>query len=118
MAEIEGRDPEAKKRKKIEGSFGLQGYEVTDEVWHARTRQLENANQAAQLEAPEQPLMIESASEAAPAPVEEQQPQRNSIFSSSAITALRGFNGGVTTQAAPKPAAGPLVAYGSDEESD
>ena len=114
VAEIEGRDPEAKKRKKIEGSFGLQGYDVPDEVWHARTRQLEDTNQAAQLEAPEQPLMIESATE----PAQEQQPQSNSIFSSSSITALRGLNGTVKTQAAPKAAGGPLVSYGSDDESD
>jgi hypothetical protein len=113
VAEIEGRDPEAKKRKKIEGSFGLQGYDVPDEVWHARTRQLEDTNQAAQLEAPEQPLMIEPAA----APVQEHQPQSNSIFSSSALSALRGLNGTVKT-AAPKAAGGALVAYGSDDESD
>ena len=118
VAEIEGRDPEAKKRKKIEGSFGLQGYDVPDDVWHARTRQLEDANQAAQLEAPEQPLMIESTHASAPAQVEEHQPQSNSIFSSSALSALRGLNGTVKTQQAPKAAAGPLVAYGSDDESD
>ncbi|KAJ5343091.1 hypothetical protein MYU51_016305 [Penicillium brevicompactum] len=118
VAEIEGRDPEAKKRKKIEGSFGLQGYDVPDDVWHARTRQLEDANQAAQLEAPEQQLMIESTHASAPAQVEEHQPQSNSIFSSSALSALRGLNGTVKTQQAPKAAAGPLVAYGSDDESD
>lgn len=116
VAEIEGRDPEAKKRKKIEGSFGLQGYDVPDDVWHARTRQLEDASQAAQLEAPEQPLMIESTS--TPAQTEQHQPQSNSIFSSSALSALRGLNGTVKTQQAPKAAAGPLVAYGSDDESD
>ncbi|CAG7943173.1 unnamed protein product [Penicillium olsonii] len=117
VAEIEGRDPEAKKRKKIEGSFGLQGYDVPDDVWHARTRQLEDANQA-QLDAPQQPLMIESASESASVPAPVEQPQSNSIFSSSAISALRGLNGSVKTQAAPKAAGGPLVAYGSDDESD
>ncbi|KAJ5146270.1 uncharacterized protein N7515_000834 [Penicillium bovifimosum] len=113
VAEIEGRDPEAKKRKKIEGSFGLQGYDVPDDVWHARTRQLEDSSQAAQLEAPAQPKMIESA----PAPVQEQQPQRNGIFSGSAVAALRSLNGTVKTQA-PKATGGPLVAYGSDDESD
>lgn len=114
VAEIEGRDPEAKKRKKIEGSFGLQGYDAPDDVWHARTRQLEDANQAAQLEAPAQSMMIESA----PAPVQEQQPQNNSIFSSSAVAALRGLNGGAVRTQAPKATGGPLVAYGSDDESD
>src|SRR6266487_4275229 len=36
VAEIEGRDPEARKRKKIEGGFGLEGYEAPDEVYFAR----------------------------------------------------------------------------------
>ncbi|KGO68794.1 Nucleotide-binding, alpha-beta plait [Penicillium italicum] len=114
VAEIEGRDPEAKKRKKIEGTFGLQGYDVPDDVWHARTRQLEDASQAAQLEAPEQHLMIESAS----VPAQERQPQSNGIFSSSAVAALQSLNGGRVTTQAPKATAGPLVGYGSDDESD
>ncbi|CAG8259691.1 unnamed protein product [Penicillium nalgiovense] len=114
VAEIEGRDPEAKKRKKIEGTFGLQGYDVPDDVWHARTRQLEDASQAAQLEAPEQPMMIESAS----VPAQEQQSQSNGIFSSSAVAALQGLNGGRVTTQAPKATGGPLVAYDSDDESD
>ncbi|OQD91951.1 hypothetical protein PENSOL_c046G04645 [Penicillium solitum] len=115
VAEIEGRDPEAKKRKKIEGTFGLQGYDVPDDVWHARTRQLEDASQAAQLEAPEQPMMIESAPVSAQ---EQQQPRSNGIFSSSAVAALHGLNGGRVTTQTPKATAGPLVAYGSDDESD
>lgn len=114
VAEIEGRDPEAKKRKKIEGTFGLQGYDVPDDVWHARTRQLEDASQAAQLEAPEQPMMIESAS----VPAQEQQSQSNGIFSSSAVAALQGLNGGRVTTQTPKATGGPLVAYDSDDESD
>ena len=119
VAEIEGRDPEARKRKKIEGSFGLDGYDVPDDVWHARTRQLESTTPATgQLEAPEQPLMIESAPTYAQAPESETEPQ-SGIFSSSTVAALRGLAGGnVTTQAAPKPSGGPLVAYGSDDESD
>ena len=32
VAEIEGRDPEARKRKKIEGGFGLEGYQAPDDV--------------------------------------------------------------------------------------
>ncbi|KAI2733813.1 hypothetical protein CBS147332_828 [Penicillium roqueforti] len=116
VAEIEGRDPEAKRRKKIEGTFGLQGYDVPDDVWHARTRQLEDASRAAQLEAPQQPMMIESASVSVQE--QEQQPQSNGIFSSSALAALRGLNGGTVTTQAPKAVGGPLVGYGSDDESD
>lgn len=36
VAELEGRDPEAAKRRKIEGSFGLDGYDAPDDVWYAR----------------------------------------------------------------------------------
>ncbi|PWY70260.1 hypothetical protein BO70DRAFT_365572 [Aspergillus heteromorphus CBS 117.55] len=116
VAELEGRDPEARKRKKIEGTYGLQGYEPPDEVWFSRTKELEGAGgAAAQLEAPEQPLMIEPASESA---VASQQWGGGGIFSSSAVAALQGLAGGnVTTQQAPK-AAGPLVGYGSDDDSE
>ncbi|KAL5043929.1 Pre-mRNA-splicing factor cwc2 [Aspergillus fruticulosus] len=116
VAELEGRDPEARKRKKIEGSYGLQGYEPPDEVWFARTKELEGAgNEPAQLEAPEQPLMIENGR--ASTPRNEIEPG-GGIFSSSAVAALRGLNAGnVTTKQAPQ-ASGPLVAYGSEDESD
>ncbi|KAL4807774.1 hypothetical protein BDV18DRAFT_136019 [Aspergillus unguis] len=118
VAELEGRDPEARKRKKIEGSYGLQGYEPPDEVWFATTKELERGGggEAAQLEAPEQPLMLEAGSS-----MTESAPQAETgggIFSSSAVAALRGMNGGnVTTKQAPQ-ASGPLVGYGSDDESD
>ena len=42
VAEIEGRDPEASKRKRIEGAFGLQGYEAPDDIWYARAIEAEN----------------------------------------------------------------------------
>lgn len=113
VAEIEGRDPEARKRKKIEGSFGLNGYDVPDDVWHARTRQLEASAPVAQIEAPEQPQVAE----ATYAEAEPSQPE-SGIFSSSTVAALRGLAGGnITTQAAPK-SSGPLVGYGSDDDSD
>ncbi|KAI9924468.1 hypothetical protein ASPWEDRAFT_34976 [Aspergillus wentii DTO 134E9] len=117
VAEIEGRDPEARKRKKIEGTFGLQGYEAPDEVWYTRTRELEDAEKLGQLEATNQPLMLESAPPAAAAP-QPQAPASSGIFSSSTVAALQGLAGGnVTTQKAQN-TGGPLVAYGSDDESD
>lgn len=118
VAELEGRDPEARKRKKIEGSFDLQGYEPPDEVWYTRTKQLEDAGKGdqSQLEAPNQPLMLEDASSASAAP---QESESSGIFSSSTVAALRGLAGSnVTTQAAPQASGGPLVGYGSDDESD
>ncbi|KAI9035110.1 active spliceosome conformation promoter CWC2 [Aspergillus affinis] len=117
VAELEGKDPEARKRKKIEGSFGLQGYDAPDEVWYTRTKQLEDAGRAGagQLEAPDQSLMIEAA---AAQEVPTQESTGGGIFSSSTVAALRGLSGGnVTTKPAPQ-ASGPLVGYGSDDDSD
>lgn len=119
VAEIEGRDPEARKRKKIEGSFGLDGYEPPDEIWYTRTKELEDAGTAPQLEAPEQPLMMESAPPAtAPFQQQQQQQQGGEIFSSSTVAALQGLGGGNVTTRKAAPSSGPLVAYGSDDESD
>ncbi|KAL4870539.1 hypothetical protein BDV12DRAFT_55656 [Aspergillus spectabilis] len=112
VAELEGRDPEARKRKKIEGSYGLQGYEPPDEVWFARSKEVEG--EAPELEAPEQPLMIEAAGSSA----QYEAGSGGGIFSSSTVAALRGLTGSnVTTKHAPQ-ASGPLVAYGSDDDSD
>jgi hypothetical protein len=119
VAEIEGRDPEAKKRKKIEGTFGLEGYDVPDDVWHARTRQLEDTPANGQLEAPEQSIMLEGGSAGTETQPEPEPEVQGGIFSSATLAALRGMAGSnVTTQAAPKSSGGPLVAYGSDDESD
>lgn len=120
VAELEGRDPEARKRKKIEGSFGLQGYEPPDEVWYTRTKELEDAagkSDQAQLEAPgHQSRLLE------PAPAASTQPAAahaaSGIFSTSTVSALQGLAGGnVTTQKVAQ-TSGPLVGYGSDDESD
>jgi hypothetical protein len=118
VAELEGRNPEARKKKKIEGSFGLEGYEAPDDVWYARTKELEDAGRASQLEAPEQHLMIEAAPSSSSAALPSQS-ENSGIFSSSTVAALRGLAGGnVTTQKARANSGGPLVAYGSDDDSD
>ncbi|KAK1145774.1 Pre-mRNA-splicing factor [Aspergillus melleus] len=120
VAELEGKDPEARKRKKIEGSFGLQGYDAPDEVWYTRTKQLEDAGKAGagQLEAPDQSLMIEAAATEPAQEFPTQESTGGGIFSSSTVAALRGLSGGnVTTKPAPQ-ASGPLVGYGSDDDSD
>jgi hypothetical protein len=123
VAEIEGRDPEQKKRRKIEGSFGLEGYEAPDDVWYAKEK-----SEMQQLGAPQERLMIEGGGGAAEeaqayeAPVPQHQqtdnaPAGNGILSGSTLAALKGFK---ATTAAPKPKtpAGPLVGYGSDDDSD
>ncbi|KAK3062195.1 Pre-mRNA-splicing factor [Coniosporium uncinatum] len=117
VAEIEGRNPEATKRRKLEGTFGLQGYEAPDDVWYASEKAaLEARKNGGLLEAPEEQLSIE------PAPVVEQ--QDGGIFSGSTLAALKGYSAGlgVSFKAAngdgSKPSAGPLVGYGSDDEDD
>jgi hypothetical protein len=107
IAELEGRkwegaDPEEeRKRRKIDGSFGLQGYDAPDDVWYA--------SEKARLEAPEQPKMLESASDVA------EQQQSSGLLGASTLAALQG----VRAAPAAKPAlAGPLVGYGSDSEDE
>ena len=129
VAEIEGRDPEAVKRKRVEGNFGLQGYEAPDEVWYARAKAIEGTQQPGLLEAPSagengegQPA--DQATDTGEArqgqATETTNGAANGMLSSSTLAALQGrsiqFKGKQTT-AAPS---GPLVGYGSgsDEDSD
>jgi hypothetical protein len=119
VAELEGRDPEAKKRRKIEGSFGLQGYDAPDDVWlasekagwMAQNRGVEGSEGQDMLEGSEEQNMIE-------APPQED----DGIFSSSTIAAMknRSTGNGVSYTTAKKSSApaGPLVGYGSDDDSD
>ncbi|KAF2238664.1 hypothetical protein EV356DRAFT_440220 [Viridothelium virens] len=114
VAEIEGRDPEMKKRRKVEGTFGLQGYEAPDEVWYASEKaRLEAEKNGAALEAPEEQRLIESA----PADNDTRtQDGGGGLLSSSTLATLKKYRAGTS---APKEAAqGPLVGYGSDEDSD
>ncbi|KAL8940647.1 MAG: hypothetical protein Q9211_002179 [Gyalolechia sp. 1 TL-2023] len=119
VREIEGRDPEARKRKKIEGGFGLEGYEAPDEIWYAKARQLENGDTALGDNADGQPFLIEDA----PAEPQDEMIGKNGILSSSALAALHAYstqNKGNVIRAAPSAPAssGPLVGYGSDDDSD
>ncbi|KAI8950788.1 RNA recognition domain-containing protein, partial [Xylaria longipes] len=127
VAEIEGRDPEARKRRKIESGFGLEGYEAPDDIYFARGAQAVNpiGRQGYELEH-EQRLMIESGetsnadSGTALGDIGGQQgeTQVSGILSSSTLAALKMAK--VTTAPKEKTAAasGPLVAYGSDSDDD
>ncbi|KAL8684408.1 MAG: hypothetical protein Q9224_006371, partial [Gallowayella concinna] len=122
VREIEGRDPEAKKRRRIEGGFGLEGYEAPDEIWYAKSRQIENGDLALEGgSSGDQPMLAEHA------PAETQQAATTTggggILSGSTLAALQSYaaqNDGRTMRAAaPAPASsGPLVGYGSDDDSD
>ncbi|KAL8777002.1 MAG: hypothetical protein Q9203_002868 [Teloschistes exilis] len=121
VREIEGRDPEARKRKRIEGGFGLEGYQAPDEVWYAKARQIENGDTALQGNIGEQSLLVE---DGVPVSTEEKDAGGGgAIFSDSTLAALRSYsaqsNGGVIMAAASAPVnSGPLVGYASDDDSD
>ncbi|KAI1117310.1 RNA recognition domain-containing protein [Nemania sp. NC0429] len=124
VAEIEGRDPEARKRRRIESGFGLEGYEAPDDVYFARGAQAVNpvGRQGHELDH-EQRFMIESDEHGhndgallREAGRQEVETQAGGILSSSTLAALKTAK----VTAAPKERAavssGPLVDYGSDSD--
>ncbi|KAH0562565.1 Pre-mRNA-splicing factor [Trichoglossum hirsutum] len=120
VAEIEGKDPEARKRKRIEGSFGLTGYDAPDEVWYARDSTAVNPSG--------RQSFIESGGQLPPATAEtgekEEEDGGGGIISGSTLAALKSYSaqnksGMITVQASKAAVSqGPLVAYGSDDDSD
>ncbi|KAG0648367.1 Pre-mRNA-splicing factor CWC2 [Hyphodiscus hymeniophilus] len=111
VAEIEGRDPDARKRKKVEGGFGLEGYQAPDDVYYARGVNAVNpiGRQGLELEE-EQRLMIEDAQ------VEHMHAEESGIFSRSTLAALQGAQGSFASKPKEKVPSGPLVAYDSDSD--
>lgn len=121
VAEIEGRDPEARKRRKMESSYGLEGYEAPDEVHFARGANAVNPRGREGYDDLEQQqrLMLESGEAEAQAAADETQRQleENGIFSSNTLAALNSAKVAVASKEK-KASAGPLVAYGSDDDSE
>ncbi|KAI5461479.1 hypothetical protein BGZ63DRAFT_236729 [Mariannaea sp. PMI_226] len=116
IAEIEGKDPEARKRRKIESSYGLEGYEAPDEVHFARGPNAVNpvGRDGYEVEYQEH-LMIENGE--ASTQKEEPPQETGGIFSGNTLAALSKAR--VAVAAAPKAAsAGPLVAYDSDSDDE
>ncbi len=122
VAELEGREtPDMKRRRLLESGFGLEGYEAPDEVWHARSKELEGIKMQEQIGGTQEKMMIEDA--AASEPLHEKpdaSENGNGIFSGSTIAKLKEYttNGRSSTADAPKEPSGPLVGYGSEEDSD
>lgn len=116
VREIEGRDPDAKRRKRIEAGFGLEGYEAPDQVWYARSRELEGGGGQATIEGEERYLIEDGQDGEAAAEGEK------GILSTSTLAALQKHTssdgGKVRTAATAAAPAGPLVGYGSDDDSD
>ena len=113
VREIEGRDLDAKRRKKIEGGFGLEGYEAPDQVWYARSRELEigGGDEGTMIEGKERYLIGDG-------PVEQNEKADKGILSSLAALQKQASSSGGQIRTAKAPAtapAGPLVAYGSDD---
>ncbi|KAF8463585.1 hypothetical protein BDZ91DRAFT_698203 [Kalaharituber pfeilii] len=136
VAEIEGKDPVAVKRRRIEGSFGLKGYEAPEEVWYARGQAAVNpiargsGNESAGLQdrGETQFLMEGYGDDEGDMDTEKKEEEsKGGILSSSTLKALKGLAEGnqsgsgarlvSKSESLPAPA-GPLVAYGSDDESD
>lgn len=112
VAEIEGRDPEARKRKKIEGGFGLAGYDAPDEIYFARGANAVNpvGREGLELEE-EQRLMLEDVHAA-----QQEEESAGGIFSNSTLAALKGAQTSLASKPKPAASAGPLVAYDSDSD--
>ena len=132
VAELEGRkyngaDPaEERKRRKIEGSFGLKGYEAPDNVWYAAEK--------ARIEGQKEAMMIEGApagqhgaeeedEETAGVPLAienvQQQQETDGLLGASTLQALKHYKAAGTEEKKESGSAGgPLVGYGSDSDSD
>lgn len=124
VAEIEGRDPEQKKRRKLEGNFGLDGYEAPDEVWYAKEKADWNAAKEIEGTGAGESRMIEGEEAHAGGdtygamfPAQDTAQGGNGILSSSTLAALKGYTA-TSTNKRPAPVSEPLVGYGSDDDSD
>ncbi|KAK5742495.1 Pre-mRNA-splicing factor [Elasticomyces elasticus] len=124
VAELEGRryegaEPEEeRKRRKIEGSFGLQGYEAGDKVWYAAERARIEGGGEGQRQLLEAPGDEEGEDgDVAVREGEQEGEGSNGLLGASTLAALQGFKAGGVKGGA-KATAGPLVGYGSESDED
>lgn len=118
VAEIEGKDPEARKRRKIESSYGLEGYEAPDEVHFARGANAVNpvGRQGYELEQQQQMILENGSFGNEPALLEQAPVETGGIFSSSTLAALNTARVSVAQKPKAAAPAGPLVGYDSDSD--
>jgi len=124
VREMEG-DEGARKRRRVEGSYGLEGYEAPDEVWYAQSRAaITGGDGGVGLESGEERYVIH---DAPPGEGEEEgrreEQDGGGILGISTLKALKGYaqkGGGkpVVRQAPVAATGGPLVGYGSDDDSE
>ncbi|EPE06424.1 pre-mrna-splicing factor cwc2 [Ophiostoma piceae UAMH 11346] len=130
IAELEGRDPDtntkvvggASKRRRIEGGFGLQGYEAPDKVWYAREQQLGEQMEEQDEHAQAQELSQLHGGEGAPQAPDAVEASSAGVLSSATLAALarqRERSTGLVIKAAKetKPI-GALVSYDSDSDEE
>ena len=117
VRELEGRDTEATKRKKIKGGFGLEGYDAPDEIWYSRSRAIEGTGDVGSLEAAQEQALLEAAADAQESLQHDAQ-GTGGLLSGSTLATLKGFSVQQQTPTSTSAAPGPLVAYGSDDDSD
>lgn len=123
VREIEGKDRESTKRRRIEGSFGLVGYEAPEEVWYAQGHTATNGGFGV---GEVQYLTSGYGDDGEPGKGEEEKDDGGTgILSGATLKALKGFaeattGGGVNLISKKEELSlpGPLVAYGSDDDSD
>ncbi|ETI23665.1 hypothetical protein G647_05467 [Cladophialophora carrionii CBS 160.54] len=137
VREIEGRETrEEREQRKTESSYGLEGYEAPEVIRFNHQKELggQRAGERGLLEAPpteenaeDGTAVDESATVGSSAQAQVTREggattngNGDSIFGSSTLAALRGYASSASPAPRPKPAptAGPLVAYGSDEDDD
>lgn len=139
VREIEGRETrDEQDQRKIESSYGLEGYEAPEAIWYnqQRDRELEGQRlgERGLLEAPtaQDDADVQNAGDVQPVAASDESTSpagaannaENGILSGSTLAALRGYTAGGRTQAAttqtakPAASAGLLVGYGSDDDSD
>ncbi|KAK5193020.1 Pre-mRNA-splicing factor [Exophiala xenobiotica] len=128
VKEIEGRETkEEREQRRIESGYGLEGYEAPEEIWFNQQKQLEaqGMGERSLIEAPtpqESNTQDAAMSQSGLHSIEKEAVDgSDGIFSGSTLAALRrnaSTPRSLPAQAAkPAASAGPLVAYGSDDET-
>ena len=108
--EIEGKDPEAHKRRKEMSSFNLEGYEAPDEIWYAQGEN--SVNPTLQLEADDNDDRDDEESIEQKLLAYDEEPKRPSLLSASALSNLKSLG---TTRPATNALAA-LSAYDSEDD--
>ena len=116
VAELEGRETGDMKRRRLEErKLGLEGYEAPDEIWAARSKELEAAkSEQPQLEGTDPQALLEDVPDEAERDAEPE--PRDGIIPSATLIALKSYSERPLTAAPAVAPSGPLVAYDSDDD--